>query len=183
MAPPSLPQPLGRLPGGESPQDTEVFDLPAVPASVGMARRSVGRLLDAWGIGDEAHHDAVLVVSELATNAIAHTASERIVCRVRTDGRRLHIEVEDQNRGLTLPARRRPGPDDQGGRGLVLVGVLSSDWGVKHAPYGSGRIVWAELSPYGAERPAPTETPAAPHLRPVPHPAEGFPPHGTTARR
>lgn len=180
MAPSSLPQPLGRLPGGESPDDAEAFDLPAVPASVGLARGSVGRLLEEWGIDGETGDDAVLVVSELVTNAIAHTASERIGCRVRVDGRRLRIEVEDQNRGLTLPAQCRPTPDDQGGRGLVLVGMLSSDWGVKDAPHGSGRIVWAELTP---DLPAPRSAPAVPHLRPVPHPAEGTSPHGTTAHR
>jgi anti-sigma regulatory factor (Ser/Thr protein kinase) len=147
---------------------------------VGIARRGVGRLLTEWGIGDEARDDAILVVSELVTNAVAHTASEHVVCRVRLDGPRLHIEVEDQNRGLSLPARCRPGPDDQGGRGLVLVGVLSSDWGVRDAPYGSGRVVWAELSLHGAGWTAPT---APPHLRPVPHPAEGSLPHGTTTRR
>ena len=102
MAPPSLPQPLGRLPGespwdddqswdddrapGRSPEHTyagtpghprrsEVFGLPATPASVGQARENVREILDAWGAGRELCDDAVLVVSELVTNALTHTGS------------------------------------------------------------------------------------------------------------
>ncbi|MYV49471.1 ATP-binding protein [Streptomyces sp. SID2888] len=194
MAPPSLPQSLGRLPRGSQPQRSQAFDLPAVTAAVGLARRNVRRLLDRWGIGEEAVDNAVLVTSELVTNAVMHTVSDRVVCRVSADGRRLRIEVQDENLGGTLPARRRPAPDDQSGRGLVLVDVLCSDWGVRDAPQGAGRVVWAELSPEPAEAelsPQPDETaatgpPAAPattpHLRPAPQPAEGPPPHGPNAR-
>jgi anti-sigma regulatory factor (Ser/Thr protein kinase) len=148
---------------------------------VGLARTSVRRLLARWGTGDGTADNAVLVTSELVTNAVKHTPSARIVCRVRVDGDRLHIEVEDESGGNTLPALRCPGPDDQGGRGLLLVGMVSSDWGVREAPHGSGRVVWAELAPEPGESvttgPRPT-----PHSRPVPHPAEGSAPHGTTAR-
>ncbi|GAA0312401.1 hypothetical protein GCM10009540_34850 [Streptomyces turgidiscabies] len=166
MAPPSLPQPLGRMPGGpragrpdspdlpdafgHSPQ-SDMFVLPAAPASVSAARRKVRELLDAWGVDADTCDNALLVTSELVTNALTHTASERIVCRLRLSAGRLHVEVEDENRGGTLPAQRRPGFDEQCGRGLLLVGVLSSDWGVRDAPHGSGRIVWAELPTAEAE--------------------------------
>ncbi|MFJ8358291.1 ATP-binding protein [Streptomyces sp. NPDC093984] len=171
MAPPSLPQSVGRLPAGAAHPRTGVFDLPAVPAAVGLARTSVRRLLGRWGTGDCTTDNAVLVTSELVTNAVKHTASDRIVCRIRTDGHRLRIEVQDENRGGTLPTRRRPGPDDQNGRGLTLVGMLSGDWGVREAPDGSGRIVWADLAPEPGETVA-TDPPQLPHtLRPDPHPA------------
>ncbi|MFF4210327.1 ATP-binding protein [Streptomyces sp. NPDC001796] len=182
MAPPSLPQSVGRPPAGAAHPRTGVLDLPAVPTAVGLARTSVRRLLGRWGTGDCTTDNAVLVTSELVTNAVKHSAGDRIVCRIHTDGHRLRIEVEDENRGGTLPTRRRPGPDDQGGRGLLLVGMLSGDWGVRDAPDGSGLIVWADLAP------EPGETVAAgpsslPHtLRPAPHPAEGSTSHGTTAR-
>ncbi|MDW4906293.1 ATP-binding protein, partial [Streptomyces sp. ADMS] len=170
MAPPSLPQPLGRLPRGSlagrpdhldhSPQ-SGMFGLPASPASVGAARRKVRELLDAWGVGPDTSDNALLVTSELVTNALTHTASERIVCRMRFSARRLHIEVEDENCGGTLPAQRRPGPDEQCGRGLLLVGVVSRDWGVRDAPHGSGRVVWAELEAERVEL-AEAVPPAAP---------------------
>jgi anti-sigma regulatory factor (Ser/Thr protein kinase) len=164
---------------------------------VGLARRNVRELLSAWGTDPEACDNAVLVTSELVTNALTHTASKWVVCRLRTDGHRLHLEVEDQNRGLAIPAQRTAGPDDQGGRGLLLVGTLSSDWGVRDTAHGSGRVVWAVLparpvlSPAPSAVPAPAEprdlastglTPAARLTRPTPHSAEGSLPHGTAAR-
>jgi len=172
MAPPSLPQPLGRLPrdrlaGGPSkysPQHSPqsgMFALPATPASVGAARRKVRDLLDTWGVGADTTDNVLLMTSELVTNALTHTASERVVCRLRLSAGRLHIEVEDENRGGTLPAQRIPGPDEQCGRGLLLVGMLSSDWGVRDAPHGSGRIVWAELPLEEAEVTDATTGPAA----------------------
>ncbi|MFF3379208.1 ATP-binding protein [Streptomyces sp. NPDC002680] len=146
-----------------------MFVLPATPASVGAARRKVRELLGGWSVGDDTVDNALLVTSELVTNALTHTASERIVCRLRLSAGRLHVEVEDENRGGTLPAQRMPGPDEQCGRGLLLVGILSSDWGVRDAPHGSGRIVWselpaeyAELTDAAAPTSVPTSTPTSP---------------------
>lgn len=174
MAPPSLPQPLGRLPRDRlagpselseyslqhSPQ-SGMFVLPAIPASVGAARRKVRELLDAWSVGPDTADNALLVTSELVTNALTHTASERVVCRLRLFAGRLHIEVEDENRAGNLPAQRRPGPDEQCGRGLLLVGMVSSDWGVRDAPHGTGRIVWSEL-PADQDESAEAVPPTAP---------------------
>ncbi|MFJ5530624.1 ATP-binding protein [Streptomyces sp. NPDC093261] len=159
MAPPSLPRSSARLPAGASPDGSAVFDLPAVPAAPGAARSGVRGLLRRWGTGAATGDNAVLVISELVTNAVLHTASERVVCRVSSDGHRLRIEVEDQSLSGTVPTRACPGPDDQGGRGLVLVDALSSGWGVRDAPHGSGRVVWAELPPEPGEVVA-----TAPHL-------------------
>ncbi len=175
-----------------------MFGLPPELSSVGLARRNVRELLSAWGTDAEACDNAVLVTSELVTNALTHTVSERIICRLRTDGHSVHLEVEDQKRCPTIPAQRTAEPDEQGGRGLMLVGVLSSDWGVRDTAHGSGRVVWAVLparlipsppSPQPRELapselvPAPSELASATHLtRPAPHSAEGSLPHGTAAR-
>ncbi|MFD4505960.1 ATP-binding protein [Streptomyces sp. NPDC058457] len=220
MAPPSLPQPLDRLPedhipglprpalaaaaegphrpsdatgiprppGGErlgrlpGPQGLDrfasgdrtavlsrAFDLAPTPRAVGNARRSVGELLGSWGVCEEARDNAVLVTSELVTNAIVHSAGRRIICRVHADADRIRIEVEDQNNGsISLPAPRRARPDEQNGRGLFLVDALSLDWGVTAAPEGrsSARVVWAELS----------TAPDAPLT--TPHASGGPPTHG-----
>jgi anti-sigma regulatory factor (Ser/Thr protein kinase) len=168
MAPPSLPQPLGRLPeddylhdehlheAGAHLHEAAVFGLPATPTSVAVARRNVRELLSEWGTSHETCDHAVLVVSELVTNAVTHTASDLIVCRLRASNDRLHIEVEDQNRARTRPAPRCPKPDEQSGRGLMLISELSSDWGVRDTATRSGRIVWVELprhatGPHAAE--------------------------------
>ncbi|MFF0226808.1 ATP-binding protein [Streptomyces sp. NPDC004629] len=149
------------------------FDLPATPASVGAARRAVRALLTSWGIDDEVRDNAVLVTSELVTNAVNHSASERIACRLHSAAGRLRIEVEDQNRAAALPAPRRPDPDDQSGRGLLLVEALSRDWGVT-GTHRSARVVWAELATTTGTAPSPAPLPD----RPARHPAEGRPAHG-----
>ncbi|MEU2422188.1 ATP-binding protein [Streptomyces sp. NPDC007851] len=142
------PQGLDRFASGDRPAAlSRVFDLAPTPRAVGNARRSVGELLGSWGVCDEARDNAVLVTSELVTNAIVHSAGRRIVCRVQATDDRVRIEVEDQNGGFTLPAPRRARPDEQNGRGLFLVDALSLDWGVQVASEGStARVVWAELS-------------------------------------
>ncbi|MGW1807369.1 ATP-binding protein [Streptomyces sp. NPDC002078] len=143
-----LPGPLGpdRLASGDPlPRRAAAFDLPAQPTAVGTARRVVQDLLAAWGVPDGPRDDAVLVTSELVTNALVHTVGERITCRLHGTSDRIRIEVEDQDGGPTPPAALRPGPDDQHGRGLLLVDTLSRDWGVTPVSGRPARVVWAEL--------------------------------------
>ncbi|GGW46755.1 ATP-binding protein [Streptomyces griseoloalbus] len=128
-----------------APRETRAFDLWAAPASVRTAREGVRELLTARGVGDEVCDNAVIVTSELVTNALTHSAGDRIVCRVHVTAHRIRIEVEDQARGRELPLLRRPGPDDQNGRGLLLVDALSSDWAVSRTQGRPGRVVWAQL--------------------------------------
>ncbi|MFG2512286.1 ATP-binding protein [Streptomyces sp. NPDC048584] len=159
MARPPLPRPLRhagpgpsspRPPGGEPAapgrlaSGLRTFDLPATPASVRAARAAVRELLIARGVADDVCDNAVIVTSELVTNALTHAAGDRIVCRLRLSADRVRIEVEDEARGPGLPMLRRPGPDDQSGRGLLLVDTLGDDWAVTRTPGRTGRTVWAE---------------------------------------
>ncbi|MGW4563576.1 ATP-binding protein [Streptomyces sp. NPDC004561] len=146
---------LGRLPGpdgldllasGAPSTGSAAFDLPALPTAVGTARRVVRDLLTAWSVPDAVRDDAVLVTSELVTNALVHAAGRRISCRLRGAAGRVRIEVEDEEAGPALPVVRRPRPDDQHGRGLFLVEALSLDWGVVVLPGRPARVVWAELT-------------------------------------
>ncbi|ANP51294.1 hypothetical protein AVL59_18180 [Streptomyces griseochromogenes] len=178
---------LGRLPGPDGldplasgaalPGPAAAFELPPLPGVVGTARRVVRDLLTAWGVGESARDDAVLVTSELVTNALVHAAGERIVCRVRRAAHRLRIEVEDQNRGPARPVPRCPGPDDQNGRGLFLVDALSADWGVTIAADRPARVVWAELTAASAIPDPASPARAASLPRTVPHSSEGSPAH------
>ncbi|MEU8034156.1 ATP-binding protein [Streptomyces sp. NPDC049099] len=146
---------LGRLPGPLGPDRlasraptsrcAAAFDLPARPAAVGAARRVVQDLLTAWDVPEDRRDDAVLVISELVTNALMHTAGRRIACRLHDMADRIRIEVEDQEGGAAPPVARRPGPDDQHGRGLLLVDALSLAWGVTPLSGRPARVVWAEL--------------------------------------
>ncbi|MER6073454.1 ATP-binding protein [Streptomyces sp. NPDC001817] len=149
-----LPGPLGpdRLASGDPPpRSAAAFELPAQPSAVATARRVVEDLLTAWGVPDGPRADALLVTSELVTNALVHAAGARIACRLRGTADRIRIEVEDQDGGPTLPVARRPAPDDQHGRGLFLVDALSRDWGVTPVSGRPARVVWAEL-PSGHDR-------------------------------
>ncbi|MEU3094643.1 ATP-binding protein [Streptomyces sp. NPDC006967] len=143
-----LPQPdgLGRPASGLRPvTETRAFDLPAAPAAVRSARGGVRELLTARGVGDEVRDNAVIVTSEIVTNALTHSAGDRFVCRLHLTAALIRVEVEDQALGRGPPVLRRPGPDAQNGRGLLLVDALSSAWAVTGCPGRPGRMVWAEL--------------------------------------
>lgn len=85
--------------------------------------------------------DAVLVVSELVTNAVRASAGPvRLQLALREDA--LHIRVSDDGDGWPTPRHARD--DEAGGRGLQLVGVLAADWGVVPRE-GGGKHVWATL--------------------------------------
>ncbi len=86
--------------------------------------------------------DAVLVVSELVTNAVKNSAINAAVkVWLWTDGQRLLIEVRDMGPGIPLLVD--PTPDEDGGRGLAVVNALSKDWGCY--PQRGGKVVWAHL--------------------------------------
>ncbi|WP_374936168.1 ATP-binding protein [Streptomyces sp. SM1] len=119
--------------------------MPAAPAAVRSAREGVRELLTARGVGDEVRDNAVIVTSEIVTNALTHSAGDRFVCRLHLTAALIRVEVEDQALGRGPPVLRRPGPDAQNGRGLLLVDALSSAWAVTGCPGRPGRMVWAEL--------------------------------------
>lgn len=89
------------------------------------------------GVLDEAQ----LLVSELVGNAVRHGAPP-IEVEVRCAGAEtLQIRVRDAADGE--PAQRDAGPDDEGGRGLALVDLLSEAWGIE--PTEPGKAVWFRL--------------------------------------
>ncbi|MFF9894104.1 ATP-binding protein [Streptomyces longispororuber] len=120
------------------------FTLAALPSSVGRARRLTRDRLSSLAVGDDACDTAALVVSELVTNAIVHTASRTVVCEIRTEADTVRIAIRDEGCGSGVP---RPtglrGPDEEHGRGLLLVSAVSNAWGVQQS--GTGLSVWAEL--------------------------------------
>ncbi|MFE9858462.1 ATP-binding protein [Streptomyces sp. NPDC005780] len=149
MAPGSalIPRLMDLSPGTEALR--YCFALPAQPESVAGARRLTRARLDRWRLDEDAHDAAVLIVSELVTNAVVHTASARVVCELRRLETRLRIAVQDQGHQPGGP-RLGAGADDEHGRGLLLVDAMCSAWGSRDAGNGSGRIVWAEL-PHSSE--------------------------------
>ncbi|WP_326701012.1 ATP-binding protein [Streptomyces sp. NBC_01754] len=122
----------------------DCFALAARPESVRSARRLTRSRLDAWQVDQDTHDAAVLIVSELVTNAVVHTASTRVLCELEYSGAGLRISVRDQGHQPGGP-RLAPAADDEHGRGLLLVDSLSSAWGTHDAADSSGRVVWARL--------------------------------------
>jgi anti-sigma regulatory factor (Ser/Thr protein kinase) len=81
---------------------------------------------------------AVLVASELVTNAVVHAHSQ-LRLRVELRGDRLHLAVQDTDPHL-LRLATAPEVLAEGGRGLLLVEALASSWEVQHPPDG-GKVV------------------------------------------
>lgn len=86
--------------------------------------------------------EAELLVSELVTNAVLHGAPP-ITVRVECDNsHNLRVAVTDRNPEPAVP--REAGPQDESGRGIRLVDVISDRWGVRARP-DEGKDVWFEL--------------------------------------
>ncbi|MCS0605432.1 SpoIIE family protein phosphatase [Streptomyces sp. LP11] len=116
-----------------------------VPEAVRHARRFTRRTLRAWGVPRDTLDAALLVVSELVTNALVHTGGP-----VRLDlslvGHRLRLAVADSSpRSPVQPAGI--GWEATGGRGILLVEAVSAAWGT--IPVSGGKQVWADLVPGG----------------------------------
>ncbi|MER6995615.1 ATP-binding protein [Streptomyces sp. NPDC000410] len=121
------------------------FELPGRTESVARARRLIRERMLRWGIGGDLLDTMALVVSELFTNAVVHTASDRVQCELRDLEGQLRIAVRDQGCPPGEPRLCRS-PEDERGRGLVLVDAMCSAWGAHDVRPGPGRIVWAELT-------------------------------------
>ena len=106
---------------------------------VRAARRFLAGVLD----GCTAAGDALLCVSELATNAVLHSRSGR-------PGGRFTVRATVRAGGVRVAVTDEGGPwgderdgDGQSGRGLLIVGELASRWGRDEG--GAGRTVWFEI--------------------------------------
>lgn len=112
---------------------------PAVPESVGAARRFTRAALRRHEIAPETIDIAILLVSELATNAIVHAAST-VHLRVRV-GDDVRIEVLDAS--SDGPEITPGDAEREAGRGLELVSSLAEGW--DWSPKAEGKVVWFAL--------------------------------------
>ncbi len=111
----------------------------AASVSVGQARRFLLEQLPA-SLGDRAD-SLVLMISELATNAVQHASTSFDVCvRVAADGSRVRVEVSDGAAGYPVP--QEPVIDGPHGRGLHIVQTLADAWGIEMQSARAGKTVW-----------------------------------------
>ncbi|MFB7509250.1 ATP-binding protein [Streptomyces broussonetiae] len=124
------------------------FGLPALRTSVRSARDTVRDRLRTWKVPGDTCCDAMLLVSELTTNAVLHTDSGHVLCGLTLTGdeRRLRIELHDDGRIPVRPPEYRAGLAEEGGRGLFLVQQLADRWGSASSTRAEGKVVWAELT-------------------------------------
>jgi anti-sigma regulatory factor (Ser/Thr protein kinase) len=114
---------------------------PNDPAAVRAARKFV--LTELAGYAADLLEVTELLVSELAGNCVRHTKSSFEV-HIEADVRRITVRVAD--RGSGRPVVRSLDPDAVAGRGLALVEMLSSSWGVRASRSAAGgKSVWFAL--------------------------------------
>jgi hypothetical protein len=125
------------------------FELAAHPGSVARARRLTRSRLTNWAVCEDSVDTATLVVSELVTNAIVHSAGEYVVCELHDGDDLVRIAVQDEGCAPDEPHPSPERPEEEHGRGLLLVSALCRAWGAQDT--GPGLLVWAEL-PRGADQ-------------------------------
>jgi len=126
------------------------------PTAAAAARRFVRDTLQEWlvpgvsGAGHELVDDAVLLTSELVTNAVLHAGTPvQVTCRLAATS--VEVMVSDGHPARLVPesahTERRPA-ERTGGRGLLLPAALASEWGVTYGR--TAKAVWFRLGLAGA---------------------------------
>ncbi|MFI7315855.1 SpoIIE family protein phosphatase [Streptomyces venezuelae] len=153
-------------PGRPRPPAVVRTSLPGNPLAPAAARKFVRAALADWtelgvpaaaGITDRLADDAVLLVSELVTNAVVHAGTDvELMCRLDEvvpgeTTETLLIEVADHHPARAVRGDHRPSSvgTPEYGRGLHLVATLSESWGIT---YRTGtKSVWARLPVEGVQ--------------------------------
>ncbi|MFE5652059.1 ATP-binding protein [Streptomyces cyaneofuscatus] len=128
---------ITRRPPGELPP-------PEDGRQVGAIRHQAREHLSAHGLSGLADQ-TVLILSELVTNAIVHSGGQKVTVALSLRAGFLRIVVRDGVPSFRTPCRPS-GDDDENGRGLALVEVITSEgdgaWGVMDG----GSATWCELN-------------------------------------
>ncbi|GAA1750299.1 ATP-binding protein [Streptomonospora arabica] len=134
--------------------DVYSASFPGRPENVADARNWLDDLLHRRTAGDRPVPDdtratAVLLLSELATNALRHTRSGDgggYNVRLSLAVGALRVEVEDDGPlGARVPRQRTASPDEESGRGLALVAAFADAWGPRCLGRGAYfRLMWPD---------------------------------------
>lgn len=111
------------------------------PEEIRNVRDFIGRLLDGCPVAD----GVILLGSELATNAVLHSASGAggtFFVSVLVEHGWIRVEVHDLG-SATAPTVRKPAQLAESGAGLRVVETIANRWGFYDEP--TGRVVWFEM--------------------------------------
>jgi anti-sigma regulatory factor (Ser/Thr protein kinase) len=111
------------------------------PAAAGEARGQVRAAIGAWDVPVDPGV-AVLLTSELVTNAIRHEVSATVMLSISCSCDQLRVDVHDTSRAW--PMLEDAPADAETGRGLMLVATLSAEWGYYRTP--AGKAVYFTLA-------------------------------------
>ena len=141
------------------------------PAAPAEARRRVRDAIRSWRVPVDLDA-ALLLTSELVTNAIRHEAGQAgqagqgaqvVMLAIACSRGRLRVDVHDTSR--SLPAVAEVPADAETGRGLLLVETLSDEWGFYRTPAGKAVYFTLAFEPGNADNAdkadQPDEAPAA----------------------
>lgn len=121
--------------------------LPADATAPGRARWYAARVLAAMTASEDAVDAALLVTSELVTNAVKYGRADRVHFTIAPCGgswAAVRLTVADRTPYAPLPPVVMADELAECGRGLALVELLAKRWGHRRAP-GGGTAVWAEV--------------------------------------
>jgi anti-sigma regulatory factor (Ser/Thr protein kinase) len=110
-------------------------------AAIAPLRARLRAALGEWGLAHLAD-TAELLATELAGNALRHTAAGAVFTARQGGPGRLRVEVADASPGLPRP-RTGAAELETSGRGMLLVEALAAQWGVRLT--GGGKVTWFEL--------------------------------------
>ena len=121
------------------------------PAAASEARGQVRAAIRDWGIPVDPDV-AVLLASELVTNAISHETGGAVTLGIRCCRDRLRVDVHDTSR--SFPVVTEAPVDAETVRGLMLVANLASEWGFYRTLTGKAVYFTLEFQPDCTARPA-----------------------------
>ena len=116
---------------------------PFVPviSEVTRTRQAASEHLRLQRVPERQLEDALLLLSELVTNAVHHGAGP-LELRVDTSDTRIRVEVDDAS--IEQPVLRPLDPRRLGGMGMRIVNDLADTWGSR--PSSVGKTVWFEVA-------------------------------------
>jgi hypothetical protein len=132
----ATPRPRRSLRTGVSESST----LPNRPQSAAEARKITARMCAAAHLSVDTSDRAVLLTSELVTNALQHaTGQQRLTVTTRSDG--VRVEVGDDS--SELPVLRPRDDHATTGRGVQFLELYSNSWGARTTT--RGKCVWFDI--------------------------------------